>query len=69
MRRYVPLLVALFAVLMLQPIVVSLSSANIPMNLRTYVVMPTAIYAVGPRRLLVNLTAALALAIVLTRRV
>jgi hypothetical protein len=48
MRRYVPLLVALFGVLILQPIVVSLSGGNIPLNLLTYVLLPTAVYAVGP---------------------
>jgi|HubBroStandDraft_6_1064221.scaffolds.fasta_scaffold508510_1 hypothetical protein len=67
MTRYVPLLVALFGFLILQPIAVSLSGANIPVNLLMYMVIATAIYAVGPRKSLVAATTILALAIVAVR--
>jgi hypothetical protein len=67
MKRYVPLLLTLFGVLILQPIVNSLSGGNLPLNLVTYVMLPTAIYAVGPRKSLVAVTAALAVAIVVAR--
>jgi len=48
MKRYVPLLVALFSLLILQPIVVSLYSANVPLNFLIYVILPTTIYAPVP---------------------
>ncbi|MBV8361253.1 MAG: hypothetical protein JO189_25435 [Deltaproteobacteria bacterium] len=67
MKRYVPLLLALFGVLILQPIVFSLSSANVSLNVFIYVVLPTVIYAAGPGKSLIAITAALALAIVVTR--
>ena len=49
MKRYVPLLVVLFGLLILQPMA-ALSGANVPVNLLMYVVITTAAYAVGPRR-------------------
>jgi hypothetical protein len=67
MRRYVPLLVALFGFLILQPIAVTLSGANIPLNILMYVVVGSAIYAVGPRKSWVAAATALALGIVTTR--
>jgi hypothetical protein len=62
MRRYVPLLVALFGVLSLQAILASLSEGNIPLNFAIYLLLPTAIYAVGPRRSLLAVAGALAVA-------
>ncbi|MBV8054260.1 MAG: hypothetical protein JOZ29_20990 [Deltaproteobacteria bacterium] len=67
MKRYVPLLMALFGALILQPIVVSLSTANTPLNLLIYVMMATAIYAMGPGKTSVAITAAWAFAIVVMR--
>jgi hypothetical protein len=67
MRRYVPLLFALFGVLILQPIVSSLFGANIPLNLIIYVVLPTTIYAAGPGKSLITIAAALTLAVIVTR--
>jgi hypothetical protein len=64
MRRYIPLLLALFGFLILQPIAVALSGANIPLNILMYVVLASAIYAVGPPKSLVAVATALALAIV-----
>jgi hypothetical protein len=48
MKRYVPLLIGILAFLTLQPIVVSLSAENIPLNVLIYVLLLTIIYAVGP---------------------
>jgi len=67
MRRYTPLLAGLLGFLVLQPIVVSVSAANIPLNILIYLLLATAIYAVGPRKSLVAITTALAVSIVLTR--
>jgi len=67
MKRYVPLLVALFGVLILQPIASALSSADVPLNFVIYVVLPTTIYAAGPGKSLMTITAALTLAVVVTR--
>jgi len=67
MKRYLPLLVALFGLLILQPIVVSLYSANVPLNFLIYVILPTAIFAAGPGKSLMTITAALTLAVVVTR--
>jgi len=67
MKRYVPLLVALFGMLILQPIVVSLSSTNVPLNFLIYVILPTTIYAAGPGKSLMTITAALTLAVVVMR--
>jgi hypothetical protein len=61
MRRYVPLLLVLFGVLILQPIVFSLSGAYIPLNFIIYVVLPTTIYAAGPGKSLMTIAAALTL--------
>ncbi len=67
MKRYLPLLVALFGFLILQPIAVTLSGANIPLNVLLYVVFVTAIYAVGPGKALVVVTTGLVFLIVATR--
>jgi hypothetical protein len=67
MKRYVPLLVALFGFLILQPIAVTLSGANVPLNVLMYVLLATAIYAVGPRKSWVAAAAAIAVAIVAMR--
>jgi hypothetical protein len=56
MKRNVPLLVALFGFLILQPMAVTLSWANVPVNLLMYVVIARAIYAVGPRRSIIPKT-------------
>ncbi|HEV3110317.1 MAG TPA: ion channel [Candidatus Binataceae bacterium] len=67
MKRYLPLLVALLGFLILQPIAVALSGANIPLNILLYVVLASSIYAVGPAKSLVAVAAAMALAIVAIR--
>jgi hypothetical protein len=67
MKRYLPLLVALFGFLILQPIAVTLSGANIPLNVLLYVVFVTVIYAVGPGKALVVVTTGLVFLIVATR--
>jgi hypothetical protein len=56
MKRNVPLLVALFGFLILQPMAVTPSWANVPVNLLMYVVIARAIYAVGPRRSIIPKT-------------
>jgi len=67
MKRYLPLLVALFGFLILQPVAVTLSGANIPLNVLLYVLFVTAVYAVGPRKSLLIVAAGLVFVIVATR--
>jgi hypothetical protein len=67
MKRYLPLLVALFGFLILQPIAVTLSGANIPLNILLNVLFVTAIYAVGPQKTLVIVAAGIVFVIVATR--
>jgi hypothetical protein len=67
MKRYLPLLVALFGFLILQPIAVTLSGASIPLNVLLYVLFVTAIYAVGPGKALVVAATGLVFVIVATR--
>jgi voltage-gated potassium channel len=67
MKRYLPLLVALFGFLILQPIAVTLSGANVPLNVLLYVLFLTAIYAVGPQKTLVIVATGLVFVIVATR--
>jgi hypothetical protein len=63
----VPLLAALFGFLILQPVVASLTTGNVPLNLLIYVTLPACIYAVGPGKSLMGVAAALTLAIVAAR--
>jgi hypothetical protein len=67
MSRYIPLLVALFGFLMLQPIVVTLSGVNVPLNVLMYPLLAAVIYAVGPRGSIVATATVLAGAIVTLR--
>jgi hypothetical protein len=67
MKRYLPLLVALFGFLILQPIAVTLSGASIPLNVLFYVLFVTVIYAVGPGKALVFAATGLVLVIVAIR--
>jgi len=67
MRRYAPLLAGLLGFLITQPIVVSVSAANIPVNILVYILLPSAIYAVGPSKALVAIATTLAVFILLTR--
>jgi Ion channel len=69
MKRYMPLLVALFGFLILQPIAVTLSGANIPLNILMNVLLVTAIYAVGPGKSSMVAATVIALAIVASRLV
>ena len=67
MRRYAPLLAGLLGFLLMQPIVVSVSATNIPLNILVYILLPLAIYAVGPSKPLVAIATTLAVFILLTR--
>ncbi len=67
MKRYPPLLVALFGFLILQPIAVTLSGAYIPLNILMYALLASSVYAVGPRRSLLAGSLLLAATIVVLR--
>lgn len=67
MNRYIPLLVALFSLLMLQPIAVTLWGAQVSPSILMYLLLAATIYAMSPRKLLITIATLLAAAIIAAR--
>jgi hypothetical protein len=63
MNRYLPLLIALFAFLILQPIALTVWGAGVPLNILMLALLAATVYAIGPGKSLV--VAALVLAAVI----